>query len=217
MLETKGSSEARQEGIRMRERSPEVFEIAEKYTYEQLAAALYAKGLSDGYGNVTTHSKWRELIMAEILGHESHANLIDPNAPSSDAYDEKNDICAEYKSQTIKDDALRNLLKEEVVFKNGNTKTFASLKAVGIYNGAYKQENIDKCKVVDHYFGVFHNEECLLIIKPNRDEVIRQLEVNLESRKKKGSKGPTTLSQVFIDLDDTHLYEVYHDRREELS
>ena len=121
------------------------------------------------------------------------------------------------KDENNKDDALRNLVKEEVVFKNGNTKTFASLKAVGIYNGAYKQENIDKCKLVDHYFGVFHNEECLLIIKPNRDEVIRQLEVNLEARKKKGSKGPTTLSQVFIDLDDTHLYEVYHDRREDLA
>ena len=195
----------------------EILEMSQKYTYEQLASALYAKGLGDGYGNVTTHSKWRELIMAEILGHKSHDNLIDPNAPSSDAYDAENDTNAEYKSQTIKDDALRNLLREEVHFKNGNTKVFASLKVVGIYNGAYKQENIDKCKVVDHYFGVFHNEECLLIIKPNRDEVIRQLEVNLEARKKKGSKGPTTLSQVFIDLDDTHLYEVYHDRREELS
>jgi hypothetical protein len=195
----------------------EIAEMAKNYTYEQLASALYAKGLSDGYGNVTTHSKWRELIMAEILGHKSHDNLIDPNAPSSDAYDEVNDTNAEYKSQTIKDDALRNLLREEVHYKNGNTKVFASLKAVGIYNGAYKQENIDKCKVVDHYFGVFHNEECLLVIKPNRDEVIRQLEENLAARKKKGSKGPTTLSQVFIDLDDTHLYEIFHDRREDLA
>ena len=87
----------------MREVKEEIVEIAKKYTYEQLASALYTKGISDGYGNVTTHSKWRELIMAEILGHKSHDNLIDPNAPSSDAYDAENNINAEYKSlsQTV--------------------------------------------------------------------------------------------------------------------
>ena len=198
----------------MRTIKSEVLDMSQKYTYEQLASALYTKGLSDGYSSVTSHCKWRELVMAEILGHEANAMLHGPEFEKSDAYDAENEIYAEYKSQTIKVESVRNLVKEKVRFKNGNTKVFASLKACGIYNGSYTQGAIDKSKVVDHYFGVFYNEECVLIIKPHTEEVIRQLEENLKSKK---GKKYSTLSQVFIDLDDTHLYEIFHDRREELS
>jgi hypothetical protein len=201
----------------LRERNPKTFKIAEKYTYEELASALYAKGLADGYGNVTTHSKWRELIMAELLGHKANSMLFGGDHEKSDAYDEENGAYAEYKSQTIKSGAVRNLIKEEKHYKNGNTKVYSALKVCGIYNGAYKQSAIDKCKDVDHYFGVFYNEECVLLIKPKTEEVIRQLEANLKERNKKKHRGPTTLSQVHIDLDDTHLYEIYIDKREGLQ
>jgi len=73
-----------------------------------------------------------------------------------------------------------------------------------VYIGAYKQTALDAYAEVDHYFGVFHKEQCLLIIKVNTDEVINQLTTNNANRK----EGATTnLNSVRINLDDTHLYE----------
>ena len=86
------------------------------------------------------------------------------------------------------------------------------MKVNGVYNGAYKQEAIDAYKDVDHYFGIFYKELCVLVIKPNTDEVIRQLEYNLAKMNEKGKS--TNLNTVTIDLKDEMLYTVAYKNEE---
>lgn len=193
-----------------------ITQLADTLSYEELAAALYHKGLSEGFGNVTAANKWREPVMADKLDHVAHKNLSGGAGSAeygSDAWDETNGIYAEYKTQSINEKEVRNLLELVEFTKHGKMKKFAPLTCVGVYNGAYKEGAIEKYSKIDHYFGVFHKEKCVLIIKPKTEEVIRQLKENL---KNKGDKTYSTLSQVFIRLSDEHLYDVYYDKREEL-
>ena len=176
----------------------------ENYTYEELSHALYLKGEMDGYHKVTDKTKWRELVMAEKLGHKAHSKIsagAGKDEYGSDAIDPATGRYAEYKSQAINEKELRNLNK---IAKGNNGKTFAALTVTGVYNGAYKQSALDAYAEVDHLFSVFHKEQCRLIIKVNTDEVMRQLTANNANRK----EGATTnLNSVRINLDDTHLYE----------
>tara|TARA_B100000424_G_scaffold128922_1_gene97674 strand:- start:107 stop:673 length:567 start_codon:yes stop_codon:yes gene_type:complete len=178
--------------------------ILEEYTYEQLAHALYLKGEKDGFAKITDKTKWREPVMANKLNHKAHSKIsagAGKDEYGSDAIDITTGRYAEYKSQAINDKELRNLHK---VAKGNNGKTFAALTVTGVYNGAYKQSALDAYAKVDHFFGIFHKEKVLLIIKVNTEEVIRQLTENNVNRK----KGATTnLNSVRINLDDTHLYE----------
>jgi len=179
-------------------------EIAETFTYEQLANALYLKGEQDGFEKVTDKTKWREPVMADKLGHKAHSKIsagAGKDEYGSDALDLETGRYAEYKSMALKDKELRNLYK---VAKGNKGKTFSALTVVGVYNGAYKQTALDAYANVDHYFGIFHKEKCLLIVKVNTEEVIRQLTTNNKNRK---DGATTNLNSVRINLDDTHLYE----------
>ena len=183
-------------------------EIAETFTYEQFANALYLKGEQDGFEKVTDKTKWRAPVMADKLGHKAHSKIsagAGKDEYGSDAIDLKTARYAEYKSQALKDKELRNLYKES---KGNKGKTFSALTVVGVYNGAYKQSALDAYANVDHYFGVFHKEKCLMIIKVDTEEVIRQLTTNNENRK---DGATTNLNSVRINLDDTHLYEVVYE------
>jgi len=179
-------------------------EITQSFSYEQLANALYLKGEQDGFVKVTDKTKWREPVMAEKLGHKAHSKIsagAGKDEYGSDAIDLATGRYAEYKSQAVNEKELRNLNR---IAKGNNGKTFAALTVTGVYNGAYKQTALDAYAEVDHYFGIFHKEQCLLIIKVNTDEVINQLTTNNANRK----EGATTnLNSVRINLDDTHLYE----------
>jgi hypothetical protein len=187
----------------------DITELASNLTYEQLAAALYLKGEGDGYHKVTDKTKWREPVMAEKLDHTAHEKIsagAGKDEYGSDAFDAKTGKYAEYKSQAIVDKQLNNLLER----KRGN-KRYVPLKVTGVYNGAYKQEALDAYKEVDHYFGVFYKEQCILVIKPNTDEVMRQLEYNNANRK----PGKTTnLNSVTIDLGNEMLYTVAYKNEE---
>jgi hypothetical protein len=181
--------------------------LVENYSYEELAHALYAKGEKDGYKKVTDKTKWREPVMAEKLGHDAHKAISagkNSNKYGSDAFDSKKGMMAEYKTKALseKDNEIKKLLGKPG--KNGRPLT--PLKAVGIYNGAYTQEAIDKYAKIDHYFGLFHKEKCVLIIKPNTSEVIKQLQAGYN--KKKLSGGTTNLNTVSICLGDQSLYSV---------
>jgi hypothetical protein len=184
-------------------------EMVNGFTYEELAAALYLKGEGDGYHKVTDKTKWREPVMAEKLNHTAHEKIsagAGKDEYGSDAFDAATGMYAEYKSQAIVDKQLNNLLER----KRGN-KRYVPLKVTGVYNGAYKQEALDAYKQVDHYFGVFYKEQCILIIKPNTDEVMRQLEYNNANRK----PGKTTnLNSVTIDLGNEMLYTVAYKNEE---
>jgi len=177
--------------------------ISEEYTYEQLAAALYLKGIRDGYPKVTDKTKWREPVMAEKLGHIAHKKIsagAGKDEYGSDAFDSVNEKYAEYKTKSLNDKELNNLFERP----RGNKK-YTPLKVSGVYNGAYKESAMNAYKDVDHYFGLFYREECVLIIKPKTEEVIHQLRYNNNNRK----PGKTTnLNSVVIDLGQKNLYDI---------
>tara|TARA_B100000073_G_scaffold342766_1_gene346396 strand:- start:730 stop:1335 length:606 start_codon:yes stop_codon:yes gene_type:complete len=184
-------------------------QVATNFTYEQLASALYLKGELDGFPKVTDKTKWREPVMADKLGHIAHEKIsagAGKDEYGSDAFDPSKEKYAEYKSQAIVEKQLNNLFE-----RSRGKRNYVPLKVTGVYNGAYKQEALDAYKDVDHYFGVFYKEQCVLVINPNTDEVMRQLEYNNANRK----EGKTTnLNTVTIDLKDEMLYTVAYKNEE---
>jgi len=186
--------------------------LSEQLSYEELAAALYVKGELDGFHKVTDKTKWREPVMAEKLGHKAHTKIsagAGSDEYGSDAWDPSREKFAEYKSKAIEDKQLNNLFQRIRYAKSG--KRFSSLKVEGVYNGAYKQSALDAYAEVDHYYGVFYKETCMLIIRPNTDEVIRQLTYN-NNRRKPGQT--TNLNTVKIDLSNKSLYTVVYQNPE---
>ena len=178
------------------------------YTFQQLAHALYMKGKAAGISKITDKTLWRQFSMAEILGHEAHKKQsagLGKLEYGSDAKDGK--IYAEYKSNAIEDENLKNLLEKTRSIRTGST--YAPLSVDGIYNGAYTKEAINKYSKIDHYFGVFYEEICVLIIKVNTKYVIKTLRNGML----KMTEGKTkNLNTVKVNLGDTHLYEeVYKD------
>lgn len=174
-------------------------------SYEELAAALYMKGLQDGYPKITDKTKWREPVMADKLGHIAHEKIsagAGKDEYGSDAYDEINEVYAEYKSNAIDDKKLNNLLERPMGNKG---KKYVPLKVSGVYNGAYKEEALVAYEKVDHYFGIFYQEQCVMIIKPKTEIVMAQLRANNAKRK----PGQTTnLNTVTIDLGDVSTYDI---------
>ena len=181
-------------------------EQMENYTLEELTHMLYLKGEKDGYSKITDKSKWREPVMAEKLGHTAHKK-ISAGAGSleygSDAKDVSNEIYAEYKAKCAVDKDLGQLLGKVKYKKTG--ERYVPFTVPGIYNGAYKDDAIEKYSKIDHYFGVFYKELCILIIKVNTDYVIETLRNGML----KMTEGKTkNLNTVEVNLGDTHLYEV---------
>ena len=178
------------------------------FTLEELAHALYMKMEEAGFPKGTDKTKWREPVMAKKLGHTAHTKISagkgsdDYGSDATTADGQK----AEYKTRTIEDANLRNLLE---LPKGSKGKTFAAMKIGGVYNGYnsnYETASV-KYATVDHYFGVFYKERCVLIIKPHTDEVMRQLNANYAKFASKKS-GTTNLNTVTINLSNTDTYEV---------
>ena len=180
--------------------------LIDQLTIQQLAHALYLKGEKEGYDKVTHKTKWRELVIAENLGHTVHKKISAGSGSleeGSDSYDSTRGKYGEYKSKAIIDIEVRNLLRQERNVKTG--KRFAPLTVSGLYNGPYTSGAIDKYTKIDHYFGVFYKELCLLIIKVNTGYVIETLRNGLLKMTERGS---TNCNTVKVNLGDTHLYDV---------
>ena len=175
-----------------------------EHSFEDLASAICKKGKKEGYPKVTDKTKWREPVMAAKLNHTAHKKIsagVGKDEYGSDAYDSKNNVYAEYKTMSLSDKDLRNLFQS----KKRNGKTYAPMKVKGVYNGAYKTSAIAAYENIDHYFGVFYDEECVLIIKPRTDFVMSQLRENNAKRK----PGATTnCNTAIVDLGDESTYEV---------
>lgn len=179
-----------------------------QFSYEELANALYRKGKADGFHKITDKTKWREPVMASKLGHVAFTKIS--AGKNSDKYgaDADNPVSgkkAEYKSKALEDAELRNLLK---LPKGKKGKTFAAMTVGGVYNGAYSYEAVDRYREHEHYFGLFYEELCVLVIRVDNDEVDRQLRSEIDKRMKNSGKGSTNLNTVSINLDATDLYEV---------
>lgn len=187
-------------------------ELAKIMDFEQVANILYVKGKQEGYPKVTDKSKWREPVMARKLGHVAHEKISagkDSEAYGSDAYDPSTGRMAEYKSNAIGDKEARNLRQE----LRPNGTRFALYTAKGVYNGAYTHEAIDAYAGVDHYYSIFHEELCVLIVKVDTEYVANELRNILnekeELRRTTGRKITTNCNTVQVHLErDRDNYEI---------
>lgn len=187
----------------------------DQYTLEELSSALYGKMEKLGFSKGTDKTKWREPVMAEKLGHTAHAKISAGKGKEeygSDAttQDKKH---AEYKSKALNESDLNNLL--ERVYGKKKQRQYAPLTVSGVYNGYnsnYETASVEYAKI-EHYFGVFYKEKCVLIIKVNTDYVMDTLNANYEAFMKK-TGGTTNLNTVSVNLADTHLYTVAYKDQE---
>ena len=186
-----------------------------QYTLEEIANALCRKTEYYGCEKGTDKTKYRELIMAEKLGHTAHAKISagkgkDEYGSDATTQDKK---FAEYKTKALSNKDLNNLL--ERAYGKNKQKKYAPLTVSGVYNGYnsnYETASVEYAKI-EHYFGVFYKEKCVLIIKVNTDYVMDTLNANYEAFKKKG-RGTTNLNTVSVNLADTHLYTVAYKNQE---
>ena len=188
----------------------DLIEITKQIEYH--AQMLAKLGKQAGFNKITDKTKWRELVMAGKLGHTAFGKISagkKSDKYGADANDPINKKNAEYKSTAIEDDQLKNLLE-----KNKTSKSkYAPLSIKGMYNGAYTHESVDRYSEHDHYFGIFYDEKCLLIIKVNNDHVIETLRKGVN--KIIASKGKTTNGNgVTVNLGQTHLYEIAYKDQE---
>ena len=186
----------------------------DQLTLEDLSSALYQKMEKLGFTKGTDKTKWREPVMAEKLGHIAHTKISAGKGKDeygSDATTENGH--AEYKTKTLSDKDLNNLL--ERAYGKKKQRNYAPLTVSGVYNGYnsnYETASVEYAKI-EHYFGVFYKEKCVLIIKVNTDHVMNSLNANYEAYKKKGT-GTTNLNTVTVNLADTHLYTIAHKDQE---
>lgn len=187
----------------------------DQYTLEDLSSALYRKMEKLGFSKGTDKTKWREPVIAEKLGHTAHAKISAGKGKDeygSDATTQDKNH-AEYKSKTLNESDLNNLL--ERVYGKKKQNQYVPLTVSGVYNGYnsnYETASVEYAKI-EHYFGVFYQEKCVLVIKVNTDYVMKTLNANYEAFKKKGS-GTTNLNTVSVNLADTHLYTVAYKDQE---
>lgn len=180
-----------------------------QFTYEELAHALYTKGKKNGYRKITDKTKWREAVIAEKLGHIAFEKIS--AGKNSDRYgaDATNPVSgkkAEYKSQALLDNQISNLLQKVKSAKSGTR--YSSLIICGVYNGAYTHEAVNRYMHHEHYYGVFYEERCLMIIRPKQKIVIDQLRAEIDRREKTRKSRTTNLNTVRIHLADKHTYDI---------
>jgi len=187
----------------------------DQYTLEELSSALYRKMEKLGFSKGTDKTKWREPVMAEKLGHTAHAKISAGKGKEeygSDATTQEKKR-AEYKSKALSESDLNNLL--ERLYGKKKQRRYAPLTVSGVYNGYnsnYATASVEYAKI-EHYFGVFYKEKCVLIIKVNTDYVMNTLNANYEAFIKK-TGGTTNLNTVSVNLADTHLYTVAYKDQE---
>jgi hypothetical protein len=146
--------------------------------------------------------------MGEILGHQVYKTISSgcgTLGEGSDALCAATGIRAEYKTKALEEKDLRNLFERSY----GHGKNYAPLRISGVYNNAMKPGILDKYAKIDHYFGCFYREKCVLIIKVDTEHVIDSLEYEIEKKIQKKST-TTNLCSVPVSLRDTHLYEIVH-------
>jgi hypothetical protein len=179
---------------------------ANGFSLQEIISAAVIAAKENGQENIFSHYKFREIALAELLGHKAHDKVSNGDGRGSDAISPEGVFC-EYKS--VKDNhQIYDLYKGKI--KNKRKK---QLKISMVYNGAYSLEKIEAYKKVDHYAGLFNElEEPVLVLKVKTSHVIETLTKNLE--KMKGGK-TTNFNSIHIDLfseADKEFYEVVYDR-----
>ena len=78
--------------------------------------------------------------------------------------------------------------------KRRNMLLSLSLEYIMVIISNYETASVEYAKI-EHYFGLFYQEKCVLIINVNTDYVMNTLNANYEAYIKKGS-GTTNLNTV---------------------
>jgi hypothetical protein len=175
----------------------------DKFSFEDLAHALYVKGKALGFAKVTDKTKWRELVMAEKLGHRAFPRISSGRHTvnyGADADNLESGLKAEYKSQALEDVNLRNLLQ---LTRGSQALKYSALVATGVYNGAYTLEAVQSYRDKEHYFGLFYEELCVLILKIHNNEVEQQLTEGLSRQQQSTQKKTTNLNSVRVRVSNT--------------
>ena len=182
---------------------------------DAIVSRLYELAENRGVSNPMDKYKFRELQVGDILGHDVFEGASNGGANDdtfgADAH-EQDGSKAEYKSITMDDKELDKLL--------GNNPRGTTLKASGVYNGAYSQESIDRYRECNHYFSLHYKGDVVGIIKVDTDYVCDTLQKNNEKREEKTkllisegvSKLPTTnCNSVKVEVIDSNpLIEFVH-------
>ena len=100
---------------------------------------------------------------------------------------------------------MSSLVKKQGIFRKKMTPVGRdTLVGNNFFTDASRIYISQKCDI-DHYFGVFYKELCVLVIKVNTDYVIENLRIGLSKMKPGKTKN---LNTVTVDLGDSHLYDI---------
>lgn len=159
----------------------------------QLVKILTTAGRSIGVSGILRHYKWREVAMAEILGHTAHSKTS--TGTGGDAVN-KHGKLAEYKT------GKKNVKDFEVQLRRRR------LRFSMVYNGAYDEKKIRPYANMDHYFGLFDEdtEECLLIYHAESQHII---DILMDNNHKRAPGATTNLNTVTFDIDISDPRIVY--------
>jgi hypothetical protein len=212
--------------IRFKEMNDRIDE-SKTQSIEELAHRLNMRLGERGIQNGTDKTKWREVIMADMLGHVVHSKIssgknsegygsdafIPPSPNRTTRRLVEKSLGVEYKSQVLTTKQIKNLRGEVKKLKNGSSHTYTPLTIRGVYNGFNSNYEVanQKYSEIQHYFGLFYQERVVLIIKVDTDYVIESLNRNYQKwleGQKTGNRKTTNLNTVSVNLGDTHLYEV---------
>ena len=137
-----------------------------------------------GVSNPLDKSKWREMIVAEELGHKLFLNASggksNDETYGADARNVESGKKSEYKTATMTKAHYEK-------FKKGTLKKQYSL----VYNGAYDHEIIDRYEEIDHYLILFYGGENVCTVKVPVEYVIETLRRNLDAKDARRAGGET--------------------------
>ena len=135
-----------------------------------LVKILTKAGRILGIAGILRHYKWREVAIAEVLGHRVLAKTS--SGKGGDALTPEGKT-AEYKTGKI----------SRADFTKSFRRGFLDFGMV--YNGAYGEARILPYRHFEHYFGLFdeETEECLLIFRAVTEDIVRMLLENDRARR----------------------------------
>lgn len=158
-----------------------------------LVKILTTAGRSIGISGILRHYKWREVAMADILGHAVHSKTS--TGTGGDATDKQGRL-TEYKTGKTSTEGFGKQLRR------------GRLRFGMVYNGAYGQARIRPYATIEHYFGLFDEatEECFLIYHADSTFVVNTLMANDGNRV---SGATTNLNIVSFDIETSDPRIIY--------
>jgi hypothetical protein len=144
---------------------------------------IYELASKMGVSNPFDKYKFRELQVGSILGHEvfeGASNGGDNDETFGADAHEADGSKAEYKSVTLDKKELDKFL--------GNNVRGTTLKAAGVYNGAYSAESINRYRECNHYFSLHYGGDVVAIVKVDTTYVCDTLMANNNKREEKTMK-----------------------------